>query len=65
MSSNGSEVTMSCANWLSYLKLPTDSTLLLGLALIVLFAFMLYRIVMQGMKSGKEMRVGQWFWWRK
>jgi peptidoglycan/LPS O-acetylase OafA/YrhL len=28
-------------------------------------AYLLYRIVMQGMRSGKEMRLSNWFWWKK
>jgi hypothetical protein len=44
---------------------------LLGLALIAVVlalvggACLVYRIVMQGMRSGKEMRLGSWFWWKK
>jgi F0F1-type ATP synthase membrane subunit a len=56
---------MLATHWINYLKVHADSALILGLALIVIFAFMAYRIVMQGMRSGKEMRLGSWFWWKK
>jgi hypothetical protein len=33
--------------------------------LVIVGAVMCYRIVMHGMKSGKEIRMGTWFQWKK
>ena len=55
---------MTTARWLPQIWPQSDVGWILAVALVTVFAVLAYRIIIHGMRSGKELRVGKWFTWR-